>query len=104
MKNERISRSGGFQACYEIIRGVGGWSESWSESRPESQYNSVSTSELLNPTPWEKCPTLVGWLLAAWLLVAAGPRSCQLGQPRVAYAVVLQHAARPDGARWARDP
>jgi hypothetical protein len=34
LKNERISRSGGFQACYEIIRGVGGWSE----SRPESQY------------------------------------------------------------------
>jgi hypothetical protein len=34
LKNERISRSGGFKACYEIIRGVGGWSE----SRPESQY------------------------------------------------------------------
>jgi hypothetical protein len=34
LKNERISRSGGFEACYEIIRGVGGWSE----SRPESQY------------------------------------------------------------------
>jgi hypothetical protein len=27
MKNERIPRSGGFQACYEIIRGwVGGLS------------------------------------------------------------------------------
>jgi hypothetical protein len=24
LKNERISRSGGFQACYEIIRGVVG--------------------------------------------------------------------------------
>jgi hypothetical protein len=28
LKNERISRSGCFQACYEIIRRVGGWSES----------------------------------------------------------------------------
>jgi hypothetical protein len=40
LKNERISRSGGFQACYEIIRRVGGWSE----SRPESQYTTRSTS------------------------------------------------------------
>jgi hypothetical protein len=28
LKNERISRPGCFQACYEIIRGVGGWSVS----------------------------------------------------------------------------
>jgi len=34
LKNGRISLSGGFQACYEIIRGVVGWSE----SRPEFQY------------------------------------------------------------------
>jgi hypothetical protein len=27
LKNDRISRSGGFQACYEIIMGVGGWSD-----------------------------------------------------------------------------
>eukprot|EP01047_Picozoa_sp_COSAG01_P032443 COSAG01_NODE_2345_length_7860_cov_23.900528_9_plen_112_part_00 len=50
LKNERISRSGGFQACYEIIRGVVGWSE----SRPESQYGPV----LLNPTPWERARIL----------------------------------------------
>jgi hypothetical protein len=31
LKNERISRSGGFEACYEIIRGVEG--VGWSESR-----------------------------------------------------------------------
>jgi hypothetical protein len=34
LKNEQISQSGCLQACYEIIRGVVGWSE----SRPESQY------------------------------------------------------------------
>jgi hypothetical protein len=34
LKNEQISQSGCFQACYEIIRGVVGWSE----SRPEFQY------------------------------------------------------------------
>eukprot|EP01047_Picozoa_sp_COSAG01_P062099 COSAG01_NODE_7845_length_3028_cov_8.342438_1_plen_190_part_00 len=41
LKNERISRSGGFQACYKIIRGVGGWSESC----PQPLNLSISTSE-----------------------------------------------------------
>jgi hypothetical protein len=72
LKNERISRSGGFQACYEIIRGVGGWSDL------SLALNLSTYRVLLNPTrPWGKCPiqppaTAGRGASAATLLAAVG--------------------------------
>jgi hypothetical protein len=92
LKNERISRSGGFQACYEIIRGVGGWSE----SRTESQYK-----VLLNPTPWEKCPiqAVVATRLAAASRQEQAPRRCSTAHG-VAQNQDLPGAAQKQCHRW----
>jgi hypothetical protein len=62
LENERISRSGGFEACYEIIRGVG-----WSEFQLKSQNKSPETHPLGKMSNPGCC-----WLVGPVLSTAAG--------------------------------
>jgi hypothetical protein len=54
LKNERISRSGGFQACYEIIRGVvGGLSPALNLSISTSEPHPLG--KMSNPAAGRRC-------------------------------------------------